>query len=85
MLDERLSVCCNGKAPIVNRAHGANKNVHDPDLNSYRLLYRDKPEFGSRWGQGSRWGRASTVRPFPAPSAGRSKVASSNVTGGSAS
>lgn len=34
-----------GEAPLVNRAHRASKNVYDPDLESYRLLYRDKPEF----------------------------------------
>ena len=36
---------CGGEAPIVNRAHRASKNAYDPDLESYRLLYRDKPEF----------------------------------------
>ena len=44
-----------GEAPIVNRAHRANKNVYDPDLESYRLLYRDKPEFAVGHGCATEW------------------------------
>jgi hypothetical protein len=33
-------------APIINRAHKGNQVIYDPDLETYRLLYRDKPEFG---------------------------------------
>ena len=44
-----------GEAPIVNRAHRASKNVYDPDLESYRLLYRDKPEFAVGHGCATEW------------------------------
>jgi len=31
--------------PFVNRANQGGREEYDPDLRSYRLLYRDKPEF----------------------------------------
>ncbi|MGQ4809360.1 hypothetical protein NKDENANG_02776 [Candidatus Entotheonellaceae bacterium PAL068K] len=33
-------------APFVNRAYQGSPGIDDPDLESYRLLYRDRPEFG---------------------------------------
>ena len=42
-------------APIVNRAHRGNQVIDDPDLESYRLLYRDKPEFGVGHGCATVW------------------------------
>jgi hypothetical protein len=42
-------------APIVNRAHRANRAMDDPDLESYRLLYRDRPEFGVGHGCATIW------------------------------
>src|SRR5271157_1723183 len=58
-----------GEAPIVNRAYRATKGVYDPDLESYRLLYRDKPEFAVGHGCATEWdwkgcppNRASIVR-----------------------
>ena len=44
-----------GSAPIVNRAHQARKAAYDPDLESYRLLYRDKPEFAVGHGCAADW------------------------------
>ncbi len=41
--------------PIVNRAHRVNQTIDDPDLESYRLLYRDKPEFGVGHGCATVW------------------------------
>ena len=32
--------------PILNRSQLSSQSSYDPDLESYRLLYRDKPEFG---------------------------------------
>jgi hypothetical protein len=46
---------CENEAPVVNRAHRANKNSFDPDLESYRLLYRDKPEFAIGHGCATEW------------------------------
>jgi hypothetical protein len=43
------------EAPIVNRAHRASKGAYDPDLESYRLLYRDKPEFAVGHGCATEW------------------------------
>ncbi len=42
-------------SPIVNRAHQAHKTAYDPDLESYRLLYRDKPEFAVGHGCATDW------------------------------
>jgi hypothetical protein len=42
-------------APIVNRAHQNTQAIYDPDLESYRLLYRDKPEFGVGHGCATVW------------------------------
>lgn len=44
-----------GDAPIVNRAHNATRGAYDPDLESYRLLYRDKPEFAVGHGCATEW------------------------------
>src|SRR5262249_9748172 len=41
--------------PIVNRAHRMKSSSADPDLESYRLLYRDKPEFGVGQGCAADW------------------------------
>lgn len=46
---------CENESPIVNRAHRENKNSFDPDLESYRLLYRDKPEFAIGHGCATEW------------------------------
>jgi hypothetical protein len=43
------------EAPIVNRAHRVTKGAYDPDLESYRLLYRDKPEFAVGHGCATEW------------------------------
>lgn len=43
------------EAPIINRAHRSNQVIFDPDLESYRLLYRDKPEFGVGHGCAAVW------------------------------
>lgn len=42
-------------APIVSRAHKNPQVSYDPDLESYRLLYRDKPEFGVGHGCAAVW------------------------------
>lgn len=42
-------------APIINRAHQGNQVIYDPDLETYRLLYRDKPEFGVGHGCATDW------------------------------
>lgn len=41
--------------PVVNRAYRANLAIFDPDLESYRLLYRDKPEFAVGHGCATDW------------------------------
>jgi Helicase conserved C-terminal domain len=41
--------------PIVNRAHRMRSSSSDPDLESYRLLYRDKPEFAVGHGCAVDW------------------------------
>jgi hypothetical protein len=41
--------------PIVNRAHKTRLSTIDPDLESYRLLYRDKPEFAVGHGCAADW------------------------------
>lgn len=46
---------CDGKAQIVNRAHRESKGAYDPDIESYRLLYRDKPEFAVGHGCATEW------------------------------
>lgn len=58
-----------GEAPIINRAHQSDQTSFDPDLESYRLLYRDKPEFAVGHGCATEWdlggaatGRAKSVR-----------------------
>ena len=43
------------QAPIVNRAHRPATAIYDPDLESYRLLYRDKPEFATGHGCATAW------------------------------
>ncbi len=40
---------------ILNRAHRFNQAVYDPDMESYRLLYRDKPEFVVGHGCATGW------------------------------
>jgi len=41
--------------PIVNRARRASQVIDDPDLESYRLLYHDRPEFGVGHGCATAW------------------------------
>jgi hypothetical protein len=42
-------------AVILNRTHRFNQAVYDPDMESYRLLYRDKPEFAVGHGCATAW------------------------------
>ncbi len=44
-----------GRVSILNRADRFNQTVYDPDLESYRLLYRDKPEFAVGHGCATAW------------------------------
>lgn len=44
-----------GDLPIINRAHQTDQTSFDPDLESYRLLYRDKPEFAVGHGCATEW------------------------------
>jgi len=55
--------------PIVNRAHQASHTTFDPDLDTYRLLYRNRPEYAVGHGSAVEWdddgcpnGRARLVR-----------------------
>ncbi len=41
--------------PIVTRAYQSTRASYDPDLESYRLLYRDRPEFGVGHGCATIW------------------------------
>lgn len=50
-----VSGSADAPAPIVNRAHRAEQPTYDPDIESYRLLYRDKPEFGVGHGCATVW------------------------------
>ena len=74
-------------APILNRSHHNNQSNFDPDLESYRLLYRDKPEFAVGHGCAVEWDpsreapyeRASMVRTELIPD---STVATTEAKGG---
>ena len=44
-----------GRTSILNRADRFNQTIYDPDLESYRLLYRDKPEFAVGHGCATAW------------------------------
>jgi hypothetical protein len=50
--------------PFVNRALRENERVYDPDLESYRLLYRDKPDFAVGHGCAAGWESSSAGANF---------------------
>lgn len=52
---EIIARTTDGQTSILNRAHRLHHASFDPDLESYRLLYRDKPEFAVGHGCAANW------------------------------
>ena len=44
-----------GSTPILNRAHQTSQVLFDPDLDTYRLLYRKRPEYAVGHGCAAEW------------------------------
>ena len=73
-------------SPFLDRTQRAARRSHDPDLESYRLLYRDRPEFAVGHGCAAIWDAADCL-PHRARSVGTelipfSEVAATEARGG---